>query len=367
MDREVVLLTGMPNARARHALVELLDRGARVRVLVRGDDREAVAAFLATALDESRERVSIVEGDPSAMDLGLSGDEFGALARELDRIHHVAIATDATLERKVVEAVNVGGAREILELAEACTKLRALVFHSLTSVSGSREGQVREDDPVPVDGFRDLVAETLARAERMMRAAMAKTPIVVARAGMIVGDSRTGEVDRLDGFYLLVLLIMTSPRDFALPLPSRGDAPLHLVPVDYVATAACAIGADPRAVGKTVHLVDPEPMPSRTILEVVAQAAGRRMGRGFIPANVTKALLSAPGIDRIARSPRLLLDALATNVTYGTENADAILAGTGITCPRFETYADVLVDHVRRRMDERRERRARSMDYDPLA
>ena len=366
MSGEHVLLTGLPGLRARYVLRELLAGGDLVRVLVRIEDAERVREVLAALPEAERARISIVEGNAASMDLGLSGKEFAALGAEIDRIHHVAITTDTSLDRKAAEGINVGGAREILELAEASTKLKALVFHSLAAVSGNREGFVREDDPIPDDGSRNLVEETLARAERMMRAAMPTVPIVVARAGMILGDSRTGEIDRLDGFYLLVLLIMTSPRELALPLPSRGDAPLHLVPVDFVAKAACAIGRDSRAIGKTVHLVDPAPMPSRRVLEVVAQASGRRMGRGFIPANVTKALLSAPGIDRIARSPRSLLDVLATRVAYGTETADALLVGTGIACPRFEAYADVLVDHVRRRMDERRERRAASTDYDPL-
>lgn len=365
-DHERVLLTGLPGFRARYVLRELLEGGNFVHVLVQLEHAERVRELLVALPEEQRARISVVEGNPSAMDLGLSGKEFAELGGELDRIHHVAITTDTSLDRKEIEWVNVGGAREILELAEACTKLQALVFHSLAAVSGNREGLVRETDPIPDDGFRNLVEETLARAERMLRAAVPNVPIVVARAGMILGDSRTGDIDRLDGFYLLVLLIMTSPRELALPLPSRGDAPLHLVPIDFVAKAAYAIGRDPRAVGKTVHLVDPSPLPSRRVLEVVAQASGRRMGRGFIPANVTKALLSAPGIDRIARSPRSLLDVLATRVAYGTETADALLADTGIACPRFETYADGLVDHVRRRMDERRERRAASVDYDPL-
>lgn len=362
-DRDCVLLTGLPNVLARRVLGELVAGGARVRAIVKRDDWVEAEAALALLAPGS---VELIEGDPSSMDLGLSGREFNALAAELDRIHHVAITTGTTVDAKSAEATNVVGAREVLELAEACSHLRALVFHSSVTVSGGREGLVREDDPLPRDGFRNVVEETLARAERMMFDAMSSVPVVIVRSGMMVGDSVTGEVDRLDGFYLLVLLIMTSPRELALPMPSRGDAPLHLVPVDFVAKAACQIGRDPRSVGKVFHLVDRRPLSSKQALDVVAQAAGRRMGRGFIPANVTKALLSAPGLDRFARSPRTLLDALATRVSYGTDNADAILAGTHIECPSFESYADVLIDYVRRRLDARKERRAATSDYDPL-
>lgn len=359
---DVVLLTGLPGLRARHVLRELV-RAPRTHViaLVTAEERSGVEASLDGA---AAARVDFLEGDASAMDLGLSGAELRVLAATVDRIHHVAIATDPATPKAVAVKTNVGAAREILELAEMTESLRALVFHSSVTVSGQREGLVLEDDPVPREGFRNDAEETMARAERMMREAT-KVPVVVARAGLVVGDSTTGEFDGLEGFYLLVLLIMTSPREIAIPLPSRGDAPLHLVPVDYVARAACALGRDARAVGRTVHLVDPSPLSARRVLELVAQATGRRMGPGFLPANVTKALLNVPGIDRLARSPRAVLDALVSRVTYGREAQAELLAGTGVTCPPFEQYVETLVDAVRRRQGERQERRDAHFD-DPL-
>lgn len=353
-----VLLTGFPGLRAEYVLRELLERGARVHLLVRGEDRARLAAL-------PPDRVTVVEGDVGAMDLGLSGAEHAELAARLTHIHHAAITTDTQLGEREAEAINVAGTREVLELAEACAHLEVLVAHSSIGVFGGREGTVSEDEPAPGSGHRSAVESTLARAERMLREAT-RVPVAIVRSGMIVGDSTTGVIDRLDGFYLLVLLLMSSPRDFALPLPSRGDAPLYLTPIDFVAKAACQIGADPRARGKTFHLVERSPLPSRRVLELVAQATGRRMGRGFIPANVTKALLSAPGIERLARSPRMILDALVTRVAFRADNADALLAGTGLACPPFESYVDVLVEHARRHLDERRERRAASTDYDPL-
>jgi nucleoside-diphosphate-sugar epimerase len=198
-----------------------------------------------------------------------------------------------------------------------------------------------------------------------MRGAMGRVPIVVLRPSEVVGDSQTGEVDRFDGVYLLILLIVASPPDFALPLPGRGDAPLNIVPIDFVARASLAIGQDPRAVGRTFHIVDPAPLVVRKVFELVAKAGGRRVPRGFIPANLTKALLRTPGLERFAKSPRALLDTLGTSVSYDSTNADELLAGTDIRCPPFDSYVDRLVDYVQLRL---RERRARSEEQveDPL-
>lgn len=362
---DIVVLTGFPSLLARKMLSALLaeDRKVLVHAVVRAkflpDARRAIDALPKL----QRDRVNVLEGDAAAMDLGLSGAEFRSLADEVDIIHHCAAVSYPGLDRKAAEHVNVQGVTEVLELARACTALKCLVHHSTAAVAGDRSGVVMEDELDRRQGFRNVVEETRARAERIMRRAMPQVPICVLRPTIIVGDSTTGEVDRLDGPYLLILLMLTSPADFAMPLPGRGDVQLNLVPVDYVARAACIIGRDPRAVGKTFHLADPSPLTSRRVFELVARAGGHRAPRGFIPANVTKALLRAPGIERFLRSPRAFLETLGTNTTYSTKNTDELLASTDLRCPPFESYVDTIVAHARGRL---RDRRAAEETHDPL-
>jgi nucleoside-diphosphate-sugar epimerase len=364
---EVVLLTGFPSFAARKMCEEIVRGPGRtfVHAVVHGkfepDAREALDVLPL----EQRSRVNIIEGDAAAMDLGLSGSEFKAITAEIDRIHHMAQVSYLGADRKLAEQVNLGGAREILELAAACKSLRSLVFHSTAHVSGDRTGLVLEGDLEKGQDYRNVVEETLARAEKMMRAAMSRFPICVVRPTTVIGDSQTGEVDRFDGPYFLILLIVTSPPDFPLPLPGRGDAFLHLVPVDYVVRAARAIGRDPRAPGRTFHIGDPAPLTARRVFELVAAAGGRRIPRGFIPANLTKALLRTPGLDRLAKSPRAFLEALATPVTYSFANTSELLADTDIRCPPFESYVEGVVEYVQHRLREKRERERAEVD-DPL-
>jgi thioester reductase-like protein len=355
---EVVLLTGYPSFLAREMCGELVrPAGTLVHAVVPPKDMEDARLALEELAPEERARVNLVEGDPASMDLGLSGAELNALAREVDRIHHCAHATYLGVERRMAEQANIGGACEILEFAEACKGLKCLIFHSTASVSGDRTGVVREDELKAGQSFRNVVEETMARAEKRMRAAMARLPIAVLRPTILVGDSTTGEVDRFEGPYLLILLIVTSPPDFALPLPGRGDSPLHLVPIDYVVKAAHRIGRDPRAPGRTFHIADPSPLTARRVFELVARAGGRREPRGSIPANLAKALLKTPGLERLSKSPRAFLDALVTPVSYDAKNTEELLAGTGLTCPRFESYVEKLVEHVQHRVRERRAKR----------
>jgi thioester reductase-like protein len=362
----VVLLTGLPSFPARTICEEIVRSSPRTLVyaLVRAKHEADAREFLDALPLEQRARVELVEGDAAAMDLGLSGVEFKQLASEVDRIHHAAGISYLGIDHATASRVNEDGAREVLEFASACSSLKCLVHHSTALVSGDRTGVVLEEELQKGQRFRNTVEETKARAEKRMRAQMGKIPIAIVRPSMVVGDSQTGDIDRLDGPYLLVLLIVTSPAEIALPLPGRGNVPLNIVPADYVARATRAIGLDPRAPGRTFHIVDPAPLTARRVFELVALAGGRRMPRGFIPANLTKALLRTPGLERFAKSPRAFFEALATPVTWDSRNADEILADAKIRCPPFESYVDRLVEYVQNRLRERREKRAAAAEVD---
>ena len=367
---DVVLLTGLPSLLSREVCFEIVrsDPTAHVEAVVRSKFLEDARAALDRLSAEERKRVHIVEGDAAAIDHGLAGAEFKSLARRVTRIHHCAQVTYLGVDTKTAEQVNVGGAREAIELAASCEKLECLVFHSTAHVSGDRRGRVLEEELKAGQAFRSVVEETKARAEKLVRGAMARLPIAVMRPATIVGDSVTGEVDRFDGPYLLILLVVTSPPDLALPLPGRGDERLNLVPIDWVARASVALGRDPRSHGRTFHLVDPHPLTARRVFELVARAGGRRGPRGSIPANLAKALLRAPGLDRIAKSPRAFLETLTTPVTYDARNTDELLASIGVSaCPPLESYVDKLVDYVQERVRQRRAtKKADAEVEDPL-
>jgi thioester reductase-like protein len=354
---DVVLLTGFPSLLARAVCAEIVRCDARARVLavVRPKSVAEAHAHLDELPPESRERVCVLEGDAAAIDMGLSGSELKSLARDVTRIHHCAQVTYLGAARVAAERVNVGGAREAIEFAETCGQLGCLVLHSTAHVAGDRRGSVLEEDLKAGQSFRSVIEETKGRAEKLARNAMSRVPIAVVRPSTVVGDSRTGEVDRFDGPYLLFLLVVTSPPDFPLPLPGRGDELLNLVPIDWVARASVAIGRDPRARGRTFHLVDRQPLTARRVFELVARAGGHRGPRGSIPANLAKALLHAPGLGRIMKTPRALIETLTTSVTYDARNADELLSSLGVDpCPPLETYVDKLVSYVQEHVRQRR-------------
>jgi nucleoside-diphosphate-sugar epimerase len=239
----------------------------------------------------------------------------------------------------------------MIELCRVARKLERLVHHSSVFVSGDRTGIVLERDLHAHQSFRSPVAASLALAEAMLRRHR-EVPLTVVRAAQVVGDTESGLVDRLDGLYPLLVFLENAASDVPLPLPPRIDTPLHVVPVDYLARAALALGALPETLGETLHLVDGRPLTTRRVLELAAARFGKQLSPGFNP-GVLGSLLNNPGVGLLAQQLRSVSDLITRDVTYDDAVATARLAPSGIRCPPLDSYLDVLLAHVEARAHEK--------------
>lgn len=353
MSERGLLVTGFPGFRARAVLACALEQDPGERPLLLVHPRRAAEARAVLAELAGGERARIVEGDPAAIDFGLGRRDYFELAASVRELQHVYQVLDLAAPAAAAEVVNVGGAREIAEFSRVARGITRVVHHSSVFVSGDRHGIVREAELGAGQTFRSPVARSLALAEAIL-GRQAGLPLTVARAGHVVGDSRTGAVDRLDGPYPLLVLLASAPRGTALPLPPRTDAPLHVAPVDYLARAALALAREPAALGKTVHLVDPRPLSVRRLLELAGAYFGVPIESGLRPRAFGRALLGNPGIGLLAQNLRSVIELITTPVSYEDRVALELLAPAGIACPPLESYLDVLLSHVAARVAEKR-------------
>ena len=343
-----VLVTGFPGRQpAVHLVRELAtDADRSVYCLVTEGRQERALELLDALPGPARERVSLWAGDPRSMDLGLSGEEFAALAERVEMIQHCASITDPAGTQEDATG-NVRAAAEIIEFAEAAPRLKRLVCWSSASVSGNREGFVKETELDDEMGFRNPIEESLFGVERMLRESAEELPIVVLRPALVVGDSGTGELEDLNGLYLLIRFLLSAPEDYRIPAPSRAGVRISAVPVDYATKAGLYISEDERAVGRTFHIVDPKPVTVQHALHLFAEATGRPAPREHDPLNLATALMRAPGLQRFRNTTRAFLDQLKTDVIYDDRNTRELLVGTGIQCPELESYVDVMVARAR--------------------
>ncbi len=368
---EHVLVSGFPAFTAKRMARTTLrrDPGATVYLLVLARYADEAARFVAELPAADQLRVELVTGDVCGMDLGLATAEYQALTTAVTTIHHLAGTAFGGVDADLARRLNVGGTRGIVDFAGECRRLRRLVHWSTVQVSGKRTGVVLEDELDVGQRFHNHYESTKLAAETIAREAMRKLPVTIVRPGIVVGDSQTGEIDKLDGPYTLITLFATNAWPVHLPLPGRGSAPLYLTPVDYVIEAGYHLGNDERAAGRTIHLVDPNPLPARRVLELVAEAADTPAPRGFVPAGLARAFMRAPGLARLTRAPAAVLDLLSTPVLYHQKNALELLGDAGITCPSFESYVGNLVRFVLEAHAQRRRRpgTVEEETHDPLA
>jgi len=208
-EHEHWLVTGFPALRARTFVRHALAARPEVALVlvVHSALRGRAEQVLSTLPAAARARVDLLSGNPAAIDFGLSGASYLALAGRVARIHHFYHSQSYSLDEREARQLNVGGVREVIEFARACVGLRRLVHHSTVFVSGNRTGIVMEDELERGQSFRSSAEESLALCEAMLQRVRPSLPLTIVRSAQVVGDSKSGEFDRLDGPYPLLAFL----------------------------------------------------------------------------------------------------------------------------------------------------------------
>ncbi len=164
---------------------------AQVWVLVR---RQSLGRFERLALDWG-ERAKPLVGELPELDLS---DETLAELGQVDHLVHCAAIYDITVGEAEQRAANVEGTRAVIELAR---RLDATLHHvSSIAVAGDFPGEYTEDDFDVGQQLPSPYHQTKFEAELLVRS----TPGLryrIYRPAVVVGDSRTGEMDKVDGPY----------------------------------------------------------------------------------------------------------------------------------------------------------------------
>lgn len=342
-----ILITGYPSFVARKLVETIIaaEPEATLRLLVRPDSLDEADRQL-QAFPDDRERIHLLSGDVVALDLGLSGREYLELIAHVTDIYHIASIWYLGVERSQAFEVNVQGTRNILDTAYEMQNLMRLNHFSTAFVAGDRTGVIMEEDLDEGQNFRNAYEESKFKAETQMREAMHHLPISIFRPSIIVGDSKSGEIDRMAGPYYLINAIVNMPSIVPIPLPGKGDKPLNLVPIDFVCRAMHRISLSDNAASKTFHLCDPNPLSARKVFELVAERVGRRPPVGLLPYRLTRLVMKFPYLERFTRNPRQFMDDFNQLTIYNSINTLQFLKGHDL-CPPLPSYIDTLIDYIK--------------------
>ena len=369
-------VTGATGFIGRHLVARLLERdpgsdGNEIHVLVREASAQRLPALIERWGPAAAERVHAVTGDVAEPRLGIPDDVLGDLLARLpggriEHFFHLAAVYDMTAGEERDRIANIEGTRHAVELAAA---LHAGCFHHISSiaVAGRYRGLFREDMLDEGQKLDHPYHRSKFESEKIVRA-QTEVPWRVYRPAIVVGDSRTGEMDKIDGPYYFFTAIKMArhylPAWFPLVGPELGYT--NIVPVDFVAAAIDHIAHQPGLDGQTFHLANRRAQRSGDVVNAIAAAAHAPRLAMRIDSRLLKALpkgtfsmLMALPVARGARRailadfgiPEEVLGDVVLRAEIDTRDAERALEGSGISVPPLEGYAAKLWDYWERNLD----------------
>ena len=358
-------VTGATGFIGRFLVANLLRRKGTIHVLVRKGS-EAKLDAIAERMGWDRKRIVPVVGDLSKPKLGLSAAKIKALSGKVQHFFHLAAIYDLSADAASQQVANIDGTRNALELAAA---VKAGCFHHTSSIAaaGLYPGVFREDMFEEAEGLDDPYLRTKHDSEGLVRDEK-RLKWRIYRPGMVVGDSRTGEMDKIDGPYYFFPVIKKLREMLPQWMPTLGveGGRINLVPVDFVADAMDHIAHKPKLDGHTFHLTDPEPMRVGEVLNTFARAGhapemtmriDARMF-AFVPGGIRMAVGNLPPVKRFIgmllrdfRIPKQVMKFITYPTRFDNRETERALKGSGIAVPRLEDYAWRLWDYWERHLD----------------
>ncbi|TMK41872.1 MAG: SDR family oxidoreductase [Actinobacteria bacterium] len=357
-------VTGATGFIGRHLVERLLARDGDIHVLVREESTDRLQRLIERW--GQAQRIKPVVGDLSQPRLGVSDEQVERLRGNVEHFFHLAAIYDMTADAERNQKLNVDGTANAVDLANA---LEAGRLHHVSSIAaaGAYKGLFREDMFDEGQKLPSPYHQTKFESEKLVRE-QAQVPWRVYRPAVVVGNSQTGEMDKIDGPYYFFKAIQKTrhwlPEWFPLVGPELGYT--NIVPVDYVAKAMDHIAHLPEGDGQAFHLTSPKSQRVGAAMNEFAKAAhapqmALRIDKRLtdaLPKGVISMMLRLPALKDVRRTvladfgiPDEILEHIALVPQFDTRDTERALKGSGIEVPPLDSYANRLWDYWERQLD----------------
>jgi thioester reductase-like protein len=224
--------------------------------------------------------VHLVKGDITQLEIMDQGEMRDRIINECDFAVHAAALYNLTAGHAESYLNNVCGTQNMLNFSKKIKNLKALYYVSTIAVGDDQTILLEEGSLPPRKKFTDFYSETKYFAEKIVRETSANLPIRIVRPGIIIGDSQTGKMEKVDGPYYFIEAMKKYAKFLKplkiLPLSFIPETKIPLIPVDHCAQyISLLIERDLAAPElKTYHIISNEIPTVREFLKDLNAAFG---------------------------------------------------------------------------------------------
>jgi NAD(P)-dependent dehydrogenase (short-subunit alcohol dehydrogenase family) len=312
------------------------------------------------------QRVIAIDGDLLEPELGVSVADRARIGQPIDHFFHLGALYDIDASSEALLQANVDGTRHALEFAEA---MGTRHFHHVSSIAaaGLYDGVFTEDMFEEACHLEHPYFRTKHDSEALVRR-QTHVRWRIYRPGMVIGDSRTGHMTKVDGPYYFFKALQIMRRHVPSWLPTVGfeGGYVNLVPVDYVAAALVRLSQLPDQGFRCFHLTDPEPRHAGEVLNLFARAGhaplmGLRVDNELLrslPVDFSTVLSGYEPLRAIVdqllddfQLPRSVLTFVNMPTLFDNRRTRTLLKDTDVSLPRLEEYGWRIWDYWERHLD----------------
>ncbi len=271
-----IFLTGATGFLGAFLLHELLqqtqaDIFCLVRASTTDEGKKRIQKNLESYLlwsESTSSRIVPIIGDLSKPLLGLSSEGFQVLSKEIDVIYHVGALNKWTFPYSVLKLPNVLGTREVIRLANQ-VKVKPIHFISTIGVFSSPTYEptiVKEQEDLENSGTLYVgIAQSKWIAEKLVTIARSqRLPVCIYRPSDIGCNSKTGVFNIHDHMCLMIKGCVQ------IGIAPYMDFMVDIAPVDYVSKSIVYLSRRKESLGKTFHLVNPQPIKWTELIKLIS-------------------------------------------------------------------------------------------------
>lgn len=240
-----ILLTGSTGHIGQRIVRRLVNDGHNLYLLIRPK-----SIIRAKEIFHDLKNIQFIEGDIEETDVVKNIFTISNLIEQIDCLIHLAAFYHLEASLKEAYIKNVLGTQNIINLIKKIKNIKYFHYFSTYAVNPLLTGLVSENTLINDDKvFNDHYSKTKNHAEHLVRNIKhSHLKIIIHRPGIIIGDSLTGEIDKIDGaYYFFNFILKLKKLKFlveklpGLPMLVHEEALLPIVPVDTLTDWSCRI------------------------------------------------------------------------------------------------------------------------------